>query len=118
MNELTYYKILGIKPDAKMEEISKAYKDKAKDYHPDKNGGVKAATDMFQFLNAAKDCLSDPDKRLEYDYSIGVKKRPETSSSSIPIGNKRSFPYEMAAIFVLIGLFIGLFINSGPSKNG
>lgn len=118
MSEFTFYKILGIEPDATMEDITKAYKEKAKEYHPDKNGGTKVATDMFQYLNMAKDCLSDPDKRLEYDYSIGVKKRPETSSSSIPKGNKRPFPYEMAAIFVLIGLFIGLFINSGSSKNG
>lgn len=117
MNEITYYKILGIEPDATTEEINKAYKEKAKEYHPDKNGGTKAATDMFQYLNLAKDCLSDPDKRLEYDYSIGVKKRPDTSNPDPQKGSKKSFPYEMAVVFVLAGVLIGLFINSGSGRN-
>lgn len=119
MSEITHYKILGIEPNATTEEINKAFKEKAKEYHPDKNGGVKAATDMFKYLNAAKDCLTDPDKRLEYDYSIGVKKRPDTSepkpSSS---GKNKSFPYEVAAVFALIGLFIGLVIKSGSGRKG
>lgn len=75
--ELNYYELLGVPPDAGTDEIQKAYRRKAKIYHPDKNGGSDASSDLFKRLGEAKEVLMDEQKRLAYDYSIGVKKKEE-----------------------------------------
>jgi DnaJ-class molecular chaperone len=76
-NVSNFYELLGVQPDASTEDIQKAYRKKAKQHHPDKNNGSEASTEMFKKLGEAKDCLTDPHKRLAYDYSVGVKKRPQ-----------------------------------------
>src|SRR5919206_4067595 len=62
-----YYKILGVKRDAKPDEIKKAYRRLARKYHPDVNPGDKAAEDRFKQMSEAFDVLSDPKKRKVYD---------------------------------------------------
>jgi len=62
-----YYEILGIKRDAKPEEIKKAYRRLARKYHPDVNPGDKAAEERFKLMSEAHDVLSDPKKRSVYD---------------------------------------------------
>src|SRR5215207_8760569 len=62
-----YYEILGIKRDAKPEEIKKAYRRLARKYHPDVNPGDKAAEERFKLMSEAHDVLSDPKKRAVYD---------------------------------------------------
>src|SRR5262245_16708857 len=62
-----YYEILGVKRDAKPEEIKKAYRRLARKYHPDVNPGDKAAEDRFKQMSEAFDVLSDPKKRKVYD---------------------------------------------------
>lgn len=62
-----YYQILGIKRDAKPEEIKKAYRRLARKYHPDVNPGDKAAEERFKLITEAYDILSDPKKRAIYD---------------------------------------------------
>ena len=62
-----FYKILGVKKDAKPEEIKKAYRRLARKYHPDVNPGDKAAEDRFKQMSEAFDVLSDPKKRKVYD---------------------------------------------------
>jgi len=62
-----FYKILGIKRDAKPEEIKKAYRRLARKYHPDVNPGDKSAEDRFKQMSEAFDVLSDPKKRSVYD---------------------------------------------------
>ncbi len=59
------YKALGVSNDATKEEIKKAYKDKAKDYHPDKQGEVD--TEKFTEAARAYTILMDDDKRKAYD---------------------------------------------------
>jgi molecular chaperone DnaJ len=61
------YKTLGVKKDASEDEIKQAYRKLARQYHPDRNPGDKAAEDKFKEVSAAHDVLSDPDKRKEYD---------------------------------------------------
>lgn len=79
-----YYEFLGVLPNASQEEIQKAYKVKAKEYHPDKNQGDENAKKKFQYLGEAKECLSDSQKRLAYDYKMGFKIRPEKRTYSVP----------------------------------
>ena len=66
-NKQDYYEILGIKRDAKPEEIKKAYRRLARKYHPDVNPGDKAAEERFKKMSEAHDVLSDPKKRSVYD---------------------------------------------------
>ncbi len=61
------YKTLGVKKDASEDEIKKAYRKLARQYHPDRNPGDKAAEEKFKEISAAHDVLSDPEKRKEYD---------------------------------------------------
>src|SRR5258705_6267873 len=62
-----YYEVLGIKRNAKPEEIKKAYRRLARKYHPDVNPGDKSSEDRFKLTTEAHDILSDPKKRRVYD---------------------------------------------------
>ncbi len=62
-----YYEVLGVKRDAKPEEIKKAYRRLARKYHPDVNPGDKASEERFKLTTEAHDVLSDPKKRAVYD---------------------------------------------------
>jgi curved DNA-binding protein len=62
-----YYKILGVDKKATQDEIKKAYRKLAVQYHPDKNSGNKEAEEKFKLANEANDVLSDPEKRKKYD---------------------------------------------------
>jgi len=66
-NKQDYYEVLGIKRDAKPEEIKKAYRRLARKYHPDVNPGDKTAEERFKMMSEAHDVLSDPKKRSVYD---------------------------------------------------
>lgn len=62
-----YYQVLGVKRDAKPEEIKKAYRRLARKFHPDVNPGDKSAEERFKSITEAHDVLSDPKKRSVYD---------------------------------------------------
>ena len=66
-----YYKTLGVGKNASEEEIKKAYRKLARQYHPDRNPGDKQAEERFKEISQAHDVLSDPDKRKAYDRGTG-----------------------------------------------
>lgn len=67
MAKRDYYEVLGVSKNATEDEIKKAYKKKAIQYHPDRNPGNKEAEEKFKEAAEAYDVLHDPDKRARYD---------------------------------------------------
>ena len=67
MSKKDYYEILGVKKDANSDEIKKAYRTMAKQWHPDKNQGNKEAEEKFNEISEAYEHLSDSDKKAKYD---------------------------------------------------
>ncbi len=67
MSVKDYYQILGVTRDAGAEDIKKAYRRLAMQFHPDRNPGDKAAEERFKAINEAYAVLSDPEKRKQYD---------------------------------------------------
>jgi molecular chaperone DnaJ len=66
-----YYKTLGVDKKASADEIKKAYRKLARQYHPDRNPGDKDAEARFKDISQAYDVLGDPDKRKQYDSASG-----------------------------------------------
>lgn len=67
MAKRDYYEVLGISKGASDDEIKKAYRKLAKQYHPDLNPNDAEAEAKFKEVNEANEVLSDPDKRRKYD---------------------------------------------------
>jgi len=67
MDKRDYYEVLGISRDAGEDELKKAYRQKALQFHPDKNPGDKTAEEKFKEATEAYEVLKDPQKRQVYD---------------------------------------------------
>lgn len=65
--EKDYYKVLGVSSDAKPEEIKKAFRKLARQFHPDQNTANPEAEAKFKEISEANSVLSDAEKRKEYD---------------------------------------------------
>jgi curved DNA-binding protein len=66
MEYINYYKTLGVKENASKEEIGKAYRNLARQYHPDRNKDPEAE-DKFKQISEAYEVLKDAEKRAQYD---------------------------------------------------
>lgn len=67
MAKRDYYEVLGVSKSASEQEIKKAYRQKAIQYHPDKNPGDKASEEKFKEAAEAYEVLSNPEKKQRYD---------------------------------------------------
>src|SRR5919107_3683789 len=62
-----FYSVLGVERGASDDDVKKAYRKLAMQYHPDRNGGSKDAEERFKAITEAYDVLRDPQKRAAYD---------------------------------------------------
>ena len=67
MSKRDYYEILGVAKGSSPDEIKKAYRKVAMQFHPDRNPGDKSAEEKFKEAAEAYEVLSDADKRAQYD---------------------------------------------------
>lgn len=70
-----YYKILGLERDASQEEIKKAFRKLAKQYHPDVNNRTQEAEEKFKKINEAYNVLNKESLREEYDLKLDNAER-------------------------------------------
>ncbi len=125
----SHYDLLGLRPNASVQEIRRAYRDLSKLYHPDTTTLERAiATQKFQALNEAYAILSSPEKRLSYDYKLGYsrlsvmqplsanapgrlsKSYDPTASAYLDPTDRPLSAGELFALFILGVTFVGCLI--------
>ena len=101
-----YYEILEVTKTATVEEIKKAYRKKAIQYHPDKNPGDKEAEEKFKEAAEAYDVLSNPEKRSRYD-QFGHAGVSGAAGNGGPFGGFSGESMSMDDIFSMFGDIFG-----------
>lgn len=102
---MDYYKILGVPRNADEEQIKRAYRKKAKQYHPDLNPGNAEAEAKFKNIVEAYEVLGNAAKRREYDAKqektagFGQKTETDKSKASAPQMNFGDFTKDMEKYF-------------------
>ena len=119
-NKRDYYEILGVSKSASQDEIKKAYRKVAMQFHPDRNPGDKGAEDKFKEAAEAYEILNDADKKSQYD-RFGHNAFNQGQGRG---GGGRGGGMNMDDIFSQFGdvfgddNFGGFFGNRGGSKRG
>ena len=101
-----YYEVLGVSKTATPEEIKKAYRKKAIQYHPDKNPGDKEAEEKFKEAAEAYDVLNDSEKRAKYD-QFGHSMGPQGFGGGGGYGGFSGGGFSMEDIFAHFGDIFG-----------
>ena len=107
-----YYEVLGLSKSASVDEIKKAYRKLAKQYHPDLNPGDKSAEAKFKEVNEAYEVLSDSDKKARYDQFGHAGVDPNFGASAGYSGNPFGQDIDLGDIF---GSFFGGGFSGGFS---
>lgn len=113
-----YYEVLGLQKGASEEEIKKAFRKLAKQYHPDLHPDDKQAEERFKEVNEAYEVLSDSDKRAKYDQfgHAGVDPNFAASQGGNPFGGA-GFDFGDIDLGDIFGSFFGGGFGGGASRN-
>jgi molecular chaperone DnaJ len=106
------YDSLGVSRTASQDEIKKAYRKLAREYHPDKNPGDKEAEERFKDVQHAYDVLSDDDKRKQYDRFGAANGRVGTGGQNV------NFDFSGFDVGDLGDLLGGIFGGGGTRGGG
>ena len=105
-----YYEVLGVNKGASDDEIKKAYRKLAKQYHPDLNPGDKVAEEKFKEANEAYEVLSDSDKKARYDQFGHAGVDPNYGAGAGGAGGFGGMDFDLGDIF-------GSFFGGGRQAN-
>ncbi len=111
MSKQDYYSMLGVSKSASAEEIKKAYRKKAMEYHPDRNPGNKEAEANFKDIARAYEVLSDEGKKRQYD-SMGHESYSNAESNG-GFGHGGGHHGNMDDIFSSFGDIFGSMFGGG-----
>lgn len=112
MAKRDYYEVLGVSKSASKDEIKKAYRKLAKEFHPDKNKAADAAT-KFNEVQEAYDILSDEQKRAGYDQYGFAGAQQFGGNQGFGGGN---FSGDMGGFEDLLGSFFGQGFSGGAGR--
>ena len=113
MDNVDFYQILGVARDASHDEIKKAYRKAARQFHPDVNPGDKAAEEKFKQITQAYEVLSDKERRGKYD-QFGSAWQQAQQSDSGQYGDFGDFVYSNYGAGNFEDIFGSLFGNMHP----
>ncbi len=118
-----YYQTLGVSESASVDEIKKAFRRLAKQYHPDRNPNNPQSAERFKEINEAHDVLSDPEKRAKYDqlrrygaFTPNAGGGGGGGTSRGPGGPGPDFDYSDLGSFGLGDLFSSIFGRRGADR--
>jgi len=115
------YVTLGTSKTASADEVKKAYRKLAKQYHPDLNPDNAASAARFKEISAAYDLLSDPDKRARYDrgeIDASGQERADTSFYRSYGAGPQGAKYRAGAGFDPSDIFADMFSRGGFGRGG
>jgi curved DNA-binding protein CbpA len=125
------YLLLEVPHTATIDDIKKAYRKLAKQWHPDKNGGSLDAAEMFRKIKAAYDCLVDPTKREAEDLKRKHREQTEAAKKAKaetqrqaraytqpPPSNSGTSPWAAALVLIALILVVAALFGSSNGNSG